>query len=102
MAILAECPRCHTKQSAKNKKRTASGCGQNLDTAKQSRRVKYWIRYRLPDGKQKTELVKGEDVSSYSIEDARAVHSKKIVQKREGKVFDRREDTKRTFQEDQA
>jgi integrase len=70
-----------------------------MDSAKQSKRVRYWIRYRLPDGKQKTELVKGEDVSPYSIEDARAVHSKRVIQKKEKKWFDMVPDTETAFSE---
>ena len=66
MAILAECPACHTKQGKSSKK---CSCGQDMDKAKQTKKVKYWLRYRVPNGmdengkklqKEKTELVKGE------------------------------------------
>jgi hypothetical protein len=40
MAILAECPICHRKQATKNK---VCKCSENLDKAKKSKRVKYWI-----------------------------------------------------------
>jgi hypothetical protein len=40
MAILAECPVCHRKQSVKNKK---CSCGVQLDDAKKSKKVRYWI-----------------------------------------------------------
>lgn len=105
MAILAECPSCHTKQSKNNKR---CSCGQDMDKAKGSKKVRYWLRYRVPNGvdengnkkyKQKTEMVKGEDVNSYSIEDARAMHSKRVVQKKEGKIFDIKEDDQKTFKE---
>jgi integrase len=69
MPVLAQCPICREKQSLKNK---MCKCGESLDKAKGSRRVKYWIDYRLPNGKQRRESVgsiKGCD--GYSIKDAR-------------------------------
>ena len=78
MAILAECPICHRKQAAKNK---LCSCGEDLVKAKRSKRVKYWISYRLPDGKQRRESVDAyKDLNGYSIEDANKAHSKRIVQ----------------------
>ena len=47
MAILAECPICHRKQSIRNK---ACKCGLSLDTAKKNKKVFYHIVYRV-DGK---------------------------------------------------
>jgi integrase len=79
MAILAECPACHRKQSNKNKFCT---CGEDLIKAKRARRVKYWVTYRLDDGKQKRELV------GYSLEEARDAEGKRRGQKREGTIFD--------------
>ncbi len=73
MAILSECPVCHRKQSVRNK---LCPCGNDLDKAKRSRRVKYWVSFRLPGGKQKAECV------GFSIEDAKA---------REREVLDQRE-----------
>ena len=100
MAILAECPTCHKKQSARNK---LSKCGENLDKAKQSRRVKYWIDYRLPNGKQKKEsLTKFTDLNPTSIEDAKAALEKRNVQKREGRadeIFRYKKETMWTFKE---
>ena len=105
MGILAECPRCHKKQKVKNK---ACDCGENLDKAKRSRRVKYWVYYRLPDGKdqngnirykQRKEAVTGEGVDPYSIEDARAVESKRTVQKKEKRFFDLLPEANMTFKE---
>lgn len=49
MAILAECPICHKKQSRKNH---LCSCGENLINAKRSKRIRYWIAYRV-NGKQK-------------------------------------------------
>ena len=54
MAVLAECPLCHKKQSTKNKK---CSCGLKLDEAKKSKKVRYWITFRMPDGKQRRESV---------------------------------------------
>jgi integrase len=84
MAILAECPICHRKQATRNK---VCKCGENLDKAKNSKRVKYWIQYRLPDGKQKKEsLAKFKDLNEYSIEDARKAEAQRTVQKTEGRI----------------
>lgn len=96
MAILAECPICRAKQSVKNK---VCKCGANLDKSKKSKRVKYWINYRLPNGKQRRELVKGEGLNPYSIEDARKFNSKRVVQKAENRILDIKQDTRMTFNE---
>ena len=65
MGILAGCPGCHTKQATKNKK---CKCGANLDRAKKQQKVRYWIKFRLPDGKQRTESIAAfEDLNPYSI-----------------------------------
>jgi len=90
MSVLAECPYCRKKQSAKNR---LCKCGADLVKLKRSKKVKYWISYRLPDGKQKRESV------SYSIEEARDADGKRRSQKRENRIFDIKPDTKMTFQE---
>jgi len=90
MAILAECPICHTKQSNKNK---ICSCGQNLDSAKRNQRVKYWIHYRLPDGRQRKELV------GTSIKEARDADGKRKVQRRENRIFDMLPESKISFNE---
>jgi hypothetical protein len=54
MAILGECPICRKKQRIKNK---VCKCGENLDKAKRSNRIKFYISYRLPGGKQRMEVV---------------------------------------------
>jgi len=96
MSILAECPLCHRKQTTRNK---LCVCGADLDKLKDSKKVRYWINYRLPNGKQKREAVSGEDVDPYSIEDARDMQSKRRVEKRERKIFDVKKDAEMTFRE---
>jgi integrase len=98
MAILQECPICHRKQSLKNK--LCNKCKNDLDKAKRSKKVKYWINYRLPDGRQARELVGAfEGLKSYSITDARDAYSKKKVLKKEKKLFNILERSKLKFQE---
>jgi hypothetical protein len=96
MAILAECPLCHRKQAVANK---LCKCGVDLDQFKRSKKVKYWIHYRIPGGEQIWERVEGEGLNPYSIESAREMHSKRVVQKKENKIFDIKADTKMTSQE---
>ena len=96
MSILQECPKCRKKQKVTNKK---CKCGQNLDKAKKSRKVKYWINYRLPDKTQKRELVSGEGFNSYSIEDAKIFESKRKIQKAENKILDIKQESNITFLE---
>ena len=96
MSILAQCPICRKKQSIKNK---VCKCGENLDKAKRSRKVKYWVNYRLPDGKQRREPVKGEGINPYSIEDARKYDAKRKIQKAENRILDIKQDSTMTFNE---
>lgn len=79
MAILAECPMCHRKQATKNK--LCVSCGDDLEKAKRSKRVKYWIHYRLPGGKQKWELI------GNSIEEARDIQNERRRQKRRNEII---------------
>lgn len=96
MAIIAECPLCHRKQSTRNK---LCSCGRDLDKAKGSQRVKYHIVYWV-NGKQKWEYVGSDpELNGYSIEDARKAHSKRIVQKAENRILDILPEAKMTFQE---
>ena len=90
MAILAECPFCHKKQSTKNR---LCSCGSDLVKSKGSKRVRYWISYRLPGGKQRREVV------GYSIEEAKDAEGKRRSQKRENRIFDIKLETKMTFRE---
>jgi integrase len=97
MAILAQCPNCRNRQSARNK---VCKCGQDLDKAKRGQRVKYWIVYRMPDGKQRKEYVGSfEELNGYSIEDARIAESKRKTQKKENRLLDIKIDSKLTFNE---
>jgi integrase len=90
MSVLIECKICKRKQSAKNKR---CRCGEDLDKAKRSRKVKFYIRYRLPGGKQRQEMV------GFSVSEARDADSKRKVQKRENRIFDMLPDSKITFNE---
>jgi len=64
-----------------------------LVKAKKSKRVRFWISYRLPGGKQKREHV------GFSIEKARDADGKRRSQKRENRIFDVKPDSKLTFNE---
>ena len=64
-----------------------------MDKLKRGQKVKFWINYRLPGGKQKREPV------GYSIEEARDADGKRRTQKRENRIFDIRPEAKMTFQE---
>ena len=90
MAILAQCPICRKRQSLKNK---VCNCGQDMDQAKRSRRINYWIAYRLPDGKQRFESI------GTSIDEARDAEGKRRSQKRENRIFDIKPDSKMKFNE---
>lgn len=91
MAILNQCPVCRMKQATTNK--LCVSCGEDLEKAKRSKKVKYWIHYRLPGGKQKWEPI------GNSIEEARDAEGKRRSQKRENRIFDIKPDTKMTFEE---
>ena len=90
MAILIQCSICNKKQSNKNKLCT---CGENLDKAKKSKRVKFWICYRLPGGKQRWEM------AGSSLEDAKAAEGKRRGQKKENRIFEMLPESKITFNE---
>jgi hypothetical protein len=65
MSILAQCPMCCRKQSAKNKK---CKCGESLDKFKKAKKVRYWIDYLLPNGKEgRGSVGVFEDINAYSI-----------------------------------
>jgi len=95
MGIMIECPLCHTKQAAKNKQ---CKCGFDLDKGRKTKKVRYWISYYIGK-KQKRECVTGEGISPYSIEDARAFHAKRVVQKKEKTIFDVKFESRMTFKE---
>ncbi len=74
MAILAECPVCHKKQAVKNR---ICVCGADLVKAKGSKKVRYWVNYRLANGTQRREVV------GYLIKEAKAAEGKRKAQKYE-------------------
>jgi integrase len=80
MAILAECPVCHRKQKVKNKVCT---CGADLDKEKRRRKVKYWVVYRLANGRQRKEFVRLPDGKPGGIEEAKGADGKRRAQKKE-------------------
>lgn len=90
MSILAECPFCKRKQSLRNKRCT---CGADLDKVKRSKKIRFWINYRFPGGKQRREPV------GFSITEARDAEGKRRVQKREDSHFEYSVVSKLTFQE---
>jgi len=99
MAILIECPSCRNKQAAKNK---VCKCGADLDKAKRSKKVRYWISYRIPIGKDeegKTIYKQRREFVGKSIEKARDADGKRRVQKRENRIFDMLPESNMTFQE---
>ncbi len=98
MSILAECPGCHRKQTLRNKK--CLSCGEDLDKAKKSKRVRHWIYFRMPDKRQRMEAVGSfEGLDPYSIEDARIASSKRKVQKKEKRLLDVKKECTMTYKE---
>lgn len=100
MAVLAECPYCHRRQTVKSKKcrsKNGKGCGADLEKARRAGKVNYWIAYRLPGGKQRFEKLTGEKAGS--IEYAKAADSKRKVQKKENRILDIKPESRMTFQE---
>ncbi len=88
---------CHKKQSTKIKK---CSCGLKLDEAKRSKKVRYWITYRMPDGRQRREAVGAfEDLDAYSVSYAREAEAKRMVQKKERRIFDMLPESQMTFNE---
>ena len=89
MSILAQCPFCRRKQAVA--KKICLGCGHDLDRAKRSKKVRYWVSYRLPGGRQRREYV------GTSIEAARDADSKRRVQRRENRFMEILIDSKITL-----
>jgi len=89
--ILAECPECKTRQARKHKK--CIRCGKDLDQSKKSQKVRYWIQYRLPDGKQCKEFV------GNLVTEAEAADGKRKGQKKDGEFFKPTKEAKMTFQQ---
>jgi len=108
MAILAECPTCHKKQAVKNK---VCKCGHDLNKAKRSAKVRYWVSYHLPakrvirkDGTEKTVYPQRREIcdreNPFSIELARAADGKRKAQKVETpSILERLPEETMTFKE---
>ncbi len=98
MAIFAECPFCHRKQG--NRNRNCVGCGNDLVKPKRAGKVRYWIHFRLPNGKQRWELVKLPDGRPGGIVEARAAEGKRKSQKVENpSILERVPAERMTFNE---
>ena len=104
MAVFAECPECHLKQSLRNK---SCSCGCDLDKAKKAKeKVLYWINYRTPKGSRINEHGGKEylyelhwEKVGYFISEARDADGKRKVQKRENRIFDIKPEMRMTFQQ---
>ena len=59
MAIFQECPRCKKRQAVARKR---CKCGEDLDKAKRSGRVEFYIDYYLPGNKRRRKHVKGNSI----------------------------------------
>jgi integrase len=93
MAILAECPICHRKQSVKNR---LCLCGNDLVKAKRSKeKVRYWIDYRIPGGKQ----VRRIEGNGYDLTEAKAADGKAKAMKAENRILEIKPEAKMTFNE---
>ncbi len=91
MSILAECPACHYQQKYVNKK--CSKCSEDLEKAKRSGRLNFWVIYRVPGNRKKIYQ------KCKSVEDARALDGKRKVQKKENRHFEMLPENDVTFQE---
>ncbi len=63
------------------KNRNCAGCNNDLVKAKRGGKVRYWIRYRTPSGKQRWEFVNLPDGRPAGIEEARAAEGRRKAQK---------------------
>ncbi|WP_435550210.1 integrase [Desulfobacterium sp. N47] len=90
MAVLAECPICHKKQSLRNR---LCACGEDIVKAKKSGRVRYWVSYRLPGGRQVRRIEGG----GYSLKDTLAAEGKTKGLKVENRILDIKPEAKMTF-----
>ncbi|MEI7636225.1 MAG: tyrosine-type recombinase/integrase [Syntrophus sp. (in: bacteria)] len=92
MAVLAECPICHKKQSLRNR---LCGCGEDLVKAKKSSRVRFWINYRLPNGKQ----VRKIEGRGFDLTETKAAEGKTRAMKVENRILDIKPEAKMSFKE---
>jgi integrase len=91
MSILAECPACHTKQKNINKK--CRKCSEDLEQAKRSGRLVFYVAYRVPGNRKKIYQ------KCKTIEDARALDGKRKGQKKENRHFEMLPESDTTFEE---
>ena len=91
MGVMVQCPICRIRQSLDNKR---CKCGEDLVKAKRSKRVKYWIEYRIPGSRRCYRQVVGND-----LKDAQDAFAKRKVQRREHKFFDMLPRANSTFAE---
>ena len=95
---MQQCPICRHKQSLRNKRCV---CGEDLDQAKRSGRIKYYLYNRVAvrraDGT--IERVQKWELSGESLEEARTEDAKRKVQKRERRVFEIVPEASMTFEE---
>jgi integrase len=91
MSILAECPACHYKQKHTNKK--CRKCSEDLEQAKRSGRISFWVAYRVPGNRKKIYQ------KCKTIEDARALDGKRKSQKKENRHFEMLPESDTTFEE---
>lgn len=87
MAVLQKCPRCQKIQSLRHR---GCECGENLEKARKSKRVDYWLDFRV-GGKHKRVLI------GKSLDEARDADGKRRVARREGRIFDIKRDGDLTF-----
>jgi integrase len=78
--VLQECPICKFRQKLANKK---CKCGESLGKAKRSRRIRYWIKYRVPGSKKQW----WQPIGLF-LKEAQDADAKRKVQKRENRIFD--------------
>jgi integrase len=90
MTILAECPICNQKQSVRNK---ICKCSAQMDKLKRNGKIRFWIDFRVPGGKQRREPI------GFSLNEAKNAESKRRVQKRERRFFEMLPESNITFTE---
>jgi len=92
--ILQECPTCHDKgKVSRGKTQTCKKCGEDFIKAKKAEKVRYWVKFRMPGGKQVKQYV------GTSVEEARDLDGKRRGQKRERRFFEMETKADKTAQE---
>jgi len=77
MAVFQQCPTCKKIIALKNDR---CRCSEDLVKARSSRRIRYWVVYKLPDRRQKKEPV------GYSLKDTQDRDAEVTVDKANGKA----------------